>query len=247
MAAINAAPNARNIFRLRSAESFKKSARLSSASIEQYSGQTVPQAKCVNSSGCLAASRQSDERRVVMSVSTLRAIVAAIKVGNDSYGCRSTPRHPIVRLFEVKRLQRRHLRLIDFQLANEFDDGEPLWCHAFHTEEPNRRSNVRKEYAFVPMRRPIDLARRGIPMEAIVNRTLVLACLLLGACDGPEQRLQCSDQNLTGECRGLLKDCEAGAATVPPAGLSEIAARQKTACLSESYAARCNPSCQLSE
>jgi hypothetical protein len=69
-----------------------------------------------------------------MSVSTLRAIVAAIKVGNDSYGCRSTPRHPIVRLFEVKRLQRRHLRLIDFQLANEFDDGEPLWCHGFHTE-----------------------------------------------------------------------------------------------------------------
>lgn len=84
-------------------------------------------------------------------------------------------------------------------------------------------------------------------MESAAKRMLVIACLLLGACDGAGQRLQCSDPNLTAECQGLLKACGANAAAVPQTGILASTAQRVTACLKGTYAARCNPTCQLSE
>jgi hypothetical protein len=82
-------------------------------------------------------------------------------------------------------------------------------------------------------------------METALKSVLVAACLFLGACDRVEHRLQCSDPNLTSECRGLLSACEAD--TAPQTAHATNAVQRMATCLQGAYAARCNPTCQLSE
>jgi hypothetical protein len=84
-------------------------------------------------------------------------------------------------------------------------------------------------------------------MEAALKRALVAVCLFLGACDRAEQRLECSDPNLTSECRGLLKACGADAVTHTQTVLTTNAAQRMTTCLQGAYAARCNSICQVAE
>jgi hypothetical protein len=84
-------------------------------------------------------------------------------------------------------------------------------------------------------------------MEATFKRALAALCLVLGACDDSGRRLQCTDPALTSECQGLLNACGADTATAPQTVIAPAVATRLAACLKQTYAARCNAACQVSD